>query len=255
MEAGEQVSAVAGSIAFSAGLLSFLSPCIVPMLSVYFSLITGQSFRTLKELSAVHAIRQGILRSTLAFVAGFSLVFIAAGAAAAQAGALFQSSLGVLNVIGGLFVIGLGLMMFGVIPQDWLQRITFRHREMAEAPTGPRAWSSFLVGLFFAIACSHCIAPTLYSVLIYAGSTGSPAAGALLMAAFSLGLAIPYVLAGLFLGRTIHLLRRAASVRRWAQWTAGALMLILGGLMITGKLIWVTEALIKVWPYRPPVGM
>jgi cytochrome c-type biogenesis protein len=125
---------VALAIAFTAGLLSFLSPCIVPMLSVYFTLITGQSFRDLRTLSASAAVRQGVLRSTLAFVLGFGLVFTAAGAAAAQVGALFERSLGVLNIIGGLFVIGLGLTMLGVIPQTLVQRLTLGHRDMGEAP-------------------------------------------------------------------------------------------------------------------------
>jgi cytochrome c-type biogenesis protein len=249
------MSAVALSVAFTAGILSFLSPCIVPMLSVYFSLITGQPVSSLKQLSAAGAVQRGILRNTLAFVVGFSLVFTAAGAAAAQVGALFQRSLGVLNVVGGVFVIALGLISLGVIRRDFLERLTLRHRDMEHAPEGARLWSSFLVGLFFAIACSHCIAPTLYSVLIYAGGTGSPLAGALLMAAFSLGLSIPYVLSGLFLGRVIPLLRKAAAPRLWAQRVAGTLMLFLGVLMITGKLTWLTAAIGRLWPYRPPIGM
>lgn len=249
------MSIAAVAIAFSAGLFSFLSPCIIPMLSVYFSLITGQSFKTLRDYTAVEAVRQGVLRSTLAFVAGFFIVFTAAGAAAAQIGALFQNSLGILNLIGGLFVIALGLMMTGLIPQSLLQRLTVKHRDMENAPGGYRIWSAFLVGLFFAIACSHCIAPTLYSVLIYAGGTGSPVTGALLMAAFSAGLAIPYILSGLFLGRTVNLLRRAATPRKWVQWTAGALMVVLGIIMITGKLTWLTGEVGRLWPYRPPVGM
>lgn len=249
------MSLIAISVAFTAGILSFLSPCIVPMLSVYFSLITGESFRSLREAGAYEALRRGVLRNTLAFVAGFSLVFAAAGAAAAQLGALFGRSLGVLNAVGGLFVVVLGLSTLGVLPQDWLQRIVLRHRSLEKAPGAARSWSAFLVGIFFAIACSHCIAPTLYSVLIYAGGSGSPASGALLMAAFSTGLGIPYVLAGLFLGRTVHLLRRASSARVWVQRVAGALMLFLGMAMLSGKLTALTAAIGKVWSFRPPVGM
>lgn len=249
------MSIVAISVAFTAGLFSFLSPCIVPMLSVYFSLITGQSPKELRDLTAVQALRKGVLRSTIGFIAGFTLVFTVAGAAAAQVGAVFQQSLGVLNVIGGVFVIGLGLMMLGILPQDLLQRFTLRHRDIDRAPGGPRIWSSFLVGLFFAVACSHCIAPTLYSVLIYAGGTGSPLTGAVLMAAFSIGLAIPYLLSGLFLGKTVHLLRKAATPRRWVQLAAGLLMIGLGGVMIAGKLSWLTEVVSQFWPYRAPLGM
>ncbi|HYG56929.1 MAG TPA: cytochrome c biogenesis protein CcdA [Symbiobacteriaceae bacterium] len=246
---------IAAAIAFTAGLLSFLSPCIVPMLSVYFTMITGQSFRDLQNLSASAAVRQGVLRSTLAFVLGFGVVFTAAGAAAAQAGALFERSLGVLNVVGGLFVVGLGLTMVGVIPQSLVQRLTLGHRDLGEAPRGPRIWSAFLVGLFFAVACSHCIAPTLYAVLLYAGGTGSPLQGALLMGAFSLGLAIPYLLAGLFLGRTVSLLKRAAAPRRWVQWAAGLLMIGLGIIMLAGKLTALTALAARLWPFRLPIGM
>lgn len=249
------MSAAAFAIAFSAGLFSFLSPCIIPMLSVYFSLMTGQSFKTLRDYTALEAVRKGVLRSTLAFVAGFFIVFTAAGAAAAQVGVLFQNSLGVLNLIGGLFVIGLGLMMTGVIPQSLLQRLTLRHRELENAPGGPSTRSAFLTGLFFAIACSHCIAPTLYAVLIYAGGTGSPITGSLLMAAFSAGLAIPYLLSGLFLDQTVKLLRKADRPRRWVQWTAGLLMIALGIMMMSGRLAGLTEVFSRFWPYRPPLGM
>lgn len=249
------MSLLALSVAFAAGILSFLSPCIVPMLSVYFSLITGESFRSLRELGAQDAVRRGILRNTLAFVAGFTLVFAAAGAAAAQVGALFGRSLGLLNVIGGLFVLLLGLTTMGVLPQDWLQKVVLRHRSLDRSPGGAGPVSSFLVGVFFAVACSHCIAPTLYSVLLYAGGSGSPVAGAVLMTAFSVGLGIPYVLSGLFLGRTVHLLRQASGARVWAQRVAGALMLLLGIAMLSGKLTAITTAIGKFWSFRPPVGM
>lgn len=249
------MSLVAIALAFTAGLFSFLSPCIVPMLSVYFSLISGQSFRDLRDLSAAEAIRKGVLKSTLGFIAGFTLVFTAAGAAAGQVGSLLERSMGVLNLVGGVFVIVIGLMMVGLLPQDLLQRLTLRHRDMDAAPPGPRVWSSFLVGLFFAVACSHCIAPTLYSVLIYAGTTGSPITGALLMTAFSLGLAIPYLLSGLFLGNTVRLLKGASAPRRWVQWATGVLMIGLGLAMITGKLTWLTAAVGQFWPFKLPMGM
>lgn len=249
------MSAAALSIAFTAGLLSFLSPCIVPMLSVYFSLITGQSFRSLREMTAGDAIHRGVLKNTLAFTLGFSMIFTAAGAAAAQVGSLFQRSLGFLNIIGGIFVIVLGLVALGVVPTGLVQRLTLRHRELQQAPAASRTWSAFLVGLFFALACSHCIAPTLYSVLLYAGGSGSAMAGASLMAAFSLGLSIPYILSGLFLGRMVGFLRKARAPQVWAPRIAGVLMVGLGLLMLFGKLTWLTALLSRVWPFRPPVGM
>lgn len=225
------------------------------MLSVYFSLITGQSAQSLRGLTAADAVRQGVLRNTLAFVLGFSLVFTAAGAAAAQVGSWLQESLWLLNLLGGGLVIGLGLVTMGLLPQGVLQRLTLRHRDMEHAPSGNRTWSSFLVGLFFAIACSHCIAPTLYSVLVYAGGTGSPLQGGLLMAAFSAGLAIPYVVSGLLLGRVTGLLRRAGGSRVWAQRLAGALLILLGALMMAGRLTLLTEAFSRIWPFRLPIGM
>lgn len=243
------------SIALAAGVLSFLSPCIVPMLSVYFTMITGESFRSLRDMSAAEAIRKGVLRNTLAFVAGFSLVFTAAGAVAAQVGALLPSWTGLLNVVGGLFVISLGLVTMDVLPSGWVQRLALRHRDLGEAPAPRRAWSSFLVGIFFAVACSHCIAPTLYSVLIFAGGTGSAMTGAALMAAFSLGLSIPYILAGVFLGRTVSILRQATKARVWAPRVAGLLMIGLGLLMVSGKLTLLTAAISRLLPYKLPIGM
>ncbi|HYF95400.1 MAG TPA: cytochrome c biogenesis protein CcdA [Symbiobacteriaceae bacterium] len=243
------------TIAFAAGLLSFLSPCIVPMLSVYFSLITGESFRSLRELTATDAVKRGVVRNTLAFVTGFAVVFTLAGAVAAQIGALLQRSLVYLNIVGGLFVIVLGLMALGLVPEGLLERLTLRHRAWETAPPPAKPWSAFVVGLFFAVACSHCIAPTLYSILILAGGSGTPVTGAVLMAAFSAGLAVPYLLAGLFMGRLVTVLRNATAPRLWVQRVAGALMVVLGALMVTGKLTWLTGAAGRLWPFRLPFGM
>lgn len=249
------MSLLAVSVAFAAGLFSFLSPCILPMLSVYFSLITGQTARDLRQFSASEALRQGVLKKTLAFVAGFGLVFTAAGAAAGQLGSLFGQYLGLLNVLGGLFVVGMGLVMAGVLPERLVQRISLRHVDPRSPGSGPGIWSSFVVGLFFAVACSHCIAPTLYSVLVYAGTTGSSLTGGLLMAAFSAGLAIPYILSGLFLGRAVGMLRQATGPQQWIRRAAGGLLILLGLLMLTGRLTVLTAWISSIWPLQLPGGM
>ncbi|MDA8229316.1 MAG: sulfite exporter TauE/SafE family protein, partial [Desulfitobacterium hafniense] len=214
-------------IAFAAGILSFLSPCIVPMLGVYFSLITGMTASELRENALDPHLRVRVIKNTLAFVAGFGLVFTAAGALAAQMGAILSKWQGFLNALGGTVVLILALKLLGVFDLPFLSRLHWEPAffEKLRTKATRSAWSSFVVGLLFAIACSHCIAPTLLSILTMAGATKDAFSGMIVMAIFSLGLAIPYVLAGLSFNRVISSLKKFRSRQYVAERIAGVLML------------------------------
>ncbi|CDX04786.1 Cytochrome c biogenesis protein [Desulfitobacterium hafniense] len=244
------------SIAFAAGVLSFLSPCIIPMLGVYFSLITGLTVSGLKDATLDAALRLRIMKNTLAFVAGFSIVFIAAGAVAGQLGSLLSQWQGVLNFLGGTMILILALKMLGFFQLPFLNRLHWEPRfftKLREKAT-QSAWSSFLVGLLFSVACSHCIAPTLFSILALAGTTQTPGSGMLIMFFFSLGLSIPYVLAGMSFNKVINFLKRYRRYQVIAERVAGVLMLFIAYIIYSNQLSELTGFLGRFTP-NLPLGM
>ncbi len=249
-------------VAFAAGVLSFLSPCLLPMLAVYFTLITGMSMAELQNIDNEAAFRKHVLINTLLFAIAFGIVFTIAGGVAGQLGQLLQRNLQYLTFVGGVFILILSLRLLGVLKLGFLDRLNLHGlvddaREHLTSKGTPlrRYANSFLVGLIFAVACSHCIAPTLYSMLIYAGSTGSAAAGMWLMAVFSVGLAIPYVLVGYSVGRAVRLIRRAARYERVISIAIGLMMLVFGLLMVTNRFTLLTQFFFQLLPYKLPLGM
>lgn len=243
-------------IAFAAGILSFASPCIIPMLGVYFSLITGLNSNQLKETIVDSALRRRVMKNTLAFIGGFTLVFTAAGAAAGELGAILGRWQVVLNVLGGTVVLILALKLLGFFELPFLAKLHWEPAfyETLRAKATRSGWSSLIVGLLYAIACSHCIGPTLYSILALAGTTRSPLSGMLVMFIFSVGLAIPYVLAGLSFNRVIKGLQRVRRRQIVVERLAGLLMLYISYVIYTDKLTQLTGYLANFLP-RLPVGM
>lgn len=249
-------------VAFAAGVLSFLSPCLLPMLTIYFTLITGMSMSELQNIDNEAGFRKHVLTNTLMFVIAFGIVFAIAGGVAGQLGQLLQRNLKYLTIIGGVFILILSMRLLGVLKLGSLDRLNLhglvddaRGRLASKGTPIRRYANSFLVGLIFAVACSHCIAPTLYSMLIYAGSTGSASAGMWLMAVFSLGLAIPYLLVGYSVGRAVRLIRRAARYERVISIAMGLMMLVFGLLMVTNRFTLLTQFFFRLVPYKLPLGM
>ena len=243
-------------IAFAAGFISFVSPCIIPMLGVYFSLITGLTGTQLKGATMDPQLRRRVIKNTLAFVAGFAVVFIAAGAIAGELGALLGKWQGILTFLGGSVILILALKLLGVFELPFLARTAWQPKffDKLSEKSGRSSGVSFIVGLLFSIACSHCIAPTLYSILALAGGTRGPVSGMVVMLVFSIGLAIPYILVGLFYNRMLNLLKRLRRRQRWVERIAGLLMLYLSYIMYTNKLSNLTGYLARFLP-QLPVGM
>lgn len=239
-------------LAFAAGVVSFLSPCIVPMISVYLTLITGMTLEELKAAPGLWA-RRSIIVNTLLFVLGFALVFTAAGGAAGAVGSLFAQARRPMEILGGVVIVMLGLSMTGLLQitlPGWVHIPAGRLRRHPRGPLG-----SFAVGLFFAVACSHCIAPTLLSVMAVAGTTGSPEAGALTMLIFSLGLALPYLATAVAIGPVLELLARWKVGMGWVRPGTGIVLVGFGLLMIGGQLTRLTELSSRLLPFKAPLGM
>lgn len=243
-------------LAFTAGLVSFLSPCIIPMITMYFSLITGMSVEELKETGKSKAIRLKIIINTLLFILAFTIVFTLAGAASGKAASFIKDNIGVFNVLGGIFVIFLALKLFGLFKAvsfsiKALDNLFDRFKKKAST----RYLTTFLVGIFFAVACSHCIGPLLYSMLIFAGSMGSSYTGMAVMFMFSIGLGVPYLLIGIAFGKSLGVLKRIQKYHTVISFVTGVVLLIFGILLLFNKFTLMVEILYKFIPYSLPIGM
>lgn len=239
-------------LAFTAGIVSFVSPCIIPMLSGYFTFITGLSLKELRKLPGNKSLRREIFFKTLLFVLAFTIVFTLAGGTAGAFAKLLKEYGRVLNFIGGTAVILLALNLLG-----FFKRKTPKGCEIPQSEeTGGSSYIKvFGIGLVFALACSHCIGPVLYSILIMAGSLGSVSAGMSVMFFFSLGLAIPYLLAGLFMDRVIRAIHKTQRVEKPLNVLLGLIMLGMGILIMTNKFTILTGWASIILPFKLPIGM
>jgi cytochrome c-type biogenesis protein len=212
------------AVAFLAGLLSFLSPCVLPLVPSYVSFITGLSLDDLGQRRWV-ALTHAIL-----FVSGFTIIFLALGATATQLGRFLNYNQVWLERVGGALIVFFGLYLLGVIRWGALARE--RRVHLQDKPVG--YLGSVLVGLAFGAGWTPCIGPILGSILMYASVKSSLGQGLLLLFAYSLGLAIPFLLAALLVERFIEWFKR---FRRFIPLTtriAGGILVVVGGLLMTG---------------------
>lgn len=229
MEAGSDVTIW---IAFSAGLLSYFSPCVLPLIPSYLTYISGLSFGELKDAHPSSKVRLAVLLHSLAFIAGFSLVFVSLGALAGLASSTFQASLrewlGVIQKIGGvlIFLFGLhltGLFHFGVLLGE--KRIHLRNKPAGFIGTA-------VVGIAFAAGWTPCIGPILGSILaIAASSSGGVGQGVLLLACYSAGLGVPFLISGLLFHSFLSFFDRFKKHIRIVEIVTGALLMIAGILL------------------------
>jgi cytochrome c-type biogenesis protein len=236
---------------FLAGSLAFLSPCIVPMLTVYFSLITGLTVEELVSDTDTFAIRKNIFSRTLFFIAGYTIIFTLVGAAAGFLGGLLGGKFFYyFNIFGGVSIIILGLGLAGLfkLPASKLLNVG-RRRNKEERPLSPLG--AFFVGIIYAIACSHCIGSILAAMLIYAGSKGS-AGGAVALALFSLGLAIPYLIAALGFSAVVDYLKKIKHRMHLIQIISGVILMLFGILILTGNFGLMSTYVSKLLPYKFP---
>lgn len=223
-------------VAFAAGVLSFLSPCVLPLVPTYLAYVGGSGA----------AKRALMLRNALLFVLGFSLVFVAMGASASMLGGLLREYRGVLMVVGGVLVIAFGLVMLGVIRLPFLYRDTRRPLSNDTNPQTP--WGALALGSAFAFAWTPCIGPVLGGILTIAGASGTLATGVGLLAVYSLGLAVPFLLAALALDPFLRVARGLRPYLPWVERVAGGLLLVVGVMMITGTFTALNQLLLRLTP-------
>ncbi len=228
----------AAYLAFAAGLLSVLSPCVLPLLPAYLSLVSGVSVEELQEGGGDGALRRRVLRACLGFICGFSLIFVLMGAGAVAAGHLLRTWRAELlglefgaAEIAGLVVIGLGLHMTGLTPIRLLYRDTRAHPR----PAGSGFLRTFVVGAGFALGWSPCIGPILATILTVAGSRETLGQGVALLVIYSAGLAVPFLLAGWSLELFFHAFARIRRHFRALEIASGSILVAVGCLLLTGQ--------------------
>jgi len=248
------------AVAFFTGAVSFLSPCIIPMVMVYLTTITGFSFEALTQSSRSPQLRRQVFLKTLVFVLSFTLVFTLIGALAAVLGGALPNFFGTMSLIAGALFVLLALHYFGV-----LRAIFWRFGGMMEegqieklaqkwkGKDGTLSYAGvFAIGLAFALVCSHCISPTLFPTLLLASSMQSATGGAAVMLSFSLGLGAAFLLAALFFSQAMSRLKWIAAHKRAVNYIVGAIFLLFGLLLLSGSYLQFISLLYSIIPWKLP---
>ncbi len=236
--------------AFGAGVISFLSPCVLPLVPGYVSWIGGVSARGKGQGRRLRE-RLSTLLLSFNFVLGFSTVFIAFGASASFIGQWLAAWRAEMNTVGGIIIILFGLFISGLVRFDWMQRDRRYHGQLAGGP----GLAAYLLGLAFAFGWTPCIGPILGAILTLSATTSSLVnEGTTLLAFYSLGLGLPFMLAALFTEGFIRRLQRLKTQGLWLQRLAGALMILMGIAMITGYLTDFSIWILKTFPWLGTLG-
>jgi cytochrome c-type biogenesis protein len=218
--------------AFLAGLASFLSPCVLPLVPGYISFMSGLS---LEELSSGQAAPGATRRTALAalfFVLGFSAVFTALGASASFAGRFLAAHLPLLSKAAGVLVIVFGLHITGLAPIKWL----YYTKRADTSKVAPGLAGSFVMGLAFAFGWTPCIGPILAGILALAAAQETVAQGVGLLFVYSMGLGVPFILTGLGLNAFLRFFARYKRFIRWGEIAAGVLLIGIGLLLVSNRL-------------------
>lgn len=236
--------------AFFAGILSFVSPCVLPIVPGYLSFISGINVGQLKDGSAPAGLARQVGITSAAFVLGFSSVFVALGAAATLVGYYLQQYKRELGIVGGVIIIVLGLHTAGILPIKFL--LYERRAQMSTKPLG--LLGAYVVGLAFAFGWTPCIGPILGAILLYASQQDTVGQGVLLLSAYSAGLGIPFVLSGLAVNGFFAAFGRLRRHMRAVEYVAGALLVGVGLLLVTDRLTLLASYFSRLFPVLTKIG-
>ena len=227
------------------GLISFLSPCVLPLVPPYLSFLAGTTFDRL-QAGDDRSVRRRAVLAALLFVAGFSTVFVLLGATASALGQVVRQYLTVLSTVAGLAIIAMGLHFLGVF------RIGLLYREARfQVPRPVGLWGAYLMGLAFAFGWTPCIGPILAAILAVAGSETSVAKGAVLLGVYSAGLGLPFLLAAFAMKPFAAFMKRMRARFALVERTMGALLVLTGVAFLAG---WLTDASFWLLETFPALG-
>lgn len=227
---------VSWALALGAGILTFFTPCILPLLPAYVSFITGKA---VEEILEDRPVRREILPPVMLFCLGFSSIFVMLGATATTLGRILASHQRTLEIVGGAVVILFGLQQLGLVRVRFLQREKRLHLRARPA----HGLGAFMVGLAFAAGWTPCLGPVLGSILAYASTRETVTQGVVLLCFFSMGMSLPFVALGLATGAVLPRLRAASRFMFWMRLGSGAVLLALGLLLIGGRMSYLNRFL------------
>ncbi len=246
-----ELSAVGAFTAFAAGAISFLSPCVLPLVPAYVGYVAGQSIiRSAAGDAPPAGERLRILLSSLSFVLGFTTVFVALGAGISALSFVLGAYRYQLNILSGVLVVVFGIFTTGLWRPAWVERDT--RMQIGRPGSGPVP--AFLLGLAFAFGWSPCIGPVLGAILAAAASSGGGSGGITLLTIYSLGLGLPFVMAALFFSGFASRIGKFRRAGRVLQMIAGAVMIAMGIAMITGHLTDVAIWFLESFPMLGRIG-
>ncbi|MBI5197312.1 MAG: sulfite exporter TauE/SafE family protein [Nitrospirae bacterium] len=228
-------------IAFGAGFFSFISPCVLPLVPSYVSFITGLSFEDLTKSRDVARVRWLTISHSLAFIAGFSTVFILFGASATFIGQALLTYQDLIRQVGGILIILFGLYIMGLLKLSFLTRDKKFHIE--NKPAG--YFGTALVGVGFAAAWTPCVGPILGSILLYASTTDSLTQGISLLAVYSLGLGLPFFASALAINTFLVSFKKISRYMGWITFISGLFLVVVGIMVLTDTLTIMTAWLQK----------
>ena len=244
-----ELSSIGIVTAFVAGTISFLSPCVLPLVPGYVSYIAGRSLGD-DELPRAATTRLPALGLSLLFVLGFSSVFVSLGASATAVGQLLLQYRYETNLVGGAIIIVFGLFMTGLLRLSWMQRELRFHA----AIPGGRPLGAYVLGLAFAFGWTPCIGPVLGAILTVSATSATVTQGVSLLAIYSLGLGLPFLVAAVFTGAFLARMRVMRRFGRHLQVFAGLVMVVMGIAMLTGYLSAFSFWLLETFPRLGTIG-
>jgi cytochrome c-type biogenesis protein len=235
--------------ALLAGLVSFLSPCVLPLVPPYLVYLAGTSLERLADRTPEPRVRRDTVAAAALFVLGFSTVFVALGASASAVGSLIRAYSGPLATVAGIIIIVMGLHFLGVTRIGLLYR---QKRAQVAAPVG--LWGAYVMGLAFAFGWTPCIGPILAAILAVAASEQTVSRGAGLLAVYSLGLGIPFIAAALAIEPFAAFLARFRKYLNRVEQAMGALLVLTGVAFLTGSITNVSVWLLETFPALGKIG-
>jgi cytochrome c-type biogenesis protein len=235
--------------ALIAGLVSFLSPCVLPLVPPYLVFMAGTSLERLADREPEPRVRRETVAAAVLFVLGFATVFVALGASASVIGSLIRAYSGPLAIIAGMVIIVMGLHFLGLTPIALLHR---QKRLEVAKPVG--LWGAYVIGLAFAFGWTPCIGPILAAILAVAASEQTVTKGAGLLAVYSLGLGIPFIIAAFAIEPFAAFLARFKNYLHRVEQAMGALLVLTGIAFLTGSLNQMSVWLLEAFPALGKIG-
>jgi cytochrome c-type biogenesis protein len=231
-------------VAFTAGLFSFLSPCVLPLIPSYLSFVSGVSLEEMRASQVESRVRWRVTSNSLAFILGFSLVFISFGVSASFLGSLFLGYRTFIRIVGGIFITLVGIYLIGVFKIPLLDRYLQFH--LKDKPAG--YLGSVLVGITFAVAWTPCVGPILGAILTLAGTTAEVQRGVALLAAYAAGLAAPFFISALAVNSFFQFSQAFRRYIRAVHIGGGVLLVIVGILLMTNYMTALNTYAIRFTP-------